>query len=90
LGVRDNGDRFRPVPIIQKAIIGVALETMRPFNVEQFEIVVHAGAAKTYGTPFFQVAVDFNGLFQAWGTDLKSAPRTTQIHNPSGFGAILR
>ena len=35
------------------------------FNVEmmkQFEVVVHAGAAETDRAPFFQVAVDFNGL----------------------------
>ena len=29
---------------------------------KQFEVVVHAGAAETYGTPFFQIAVDFDGL----------------------------
>ena len=31
-------------------------------EMEQFEIVVHAGAAKTNSTPLLQVSVDFNGL----------------------------
>ena len=35
------------------------------FDVEMmkhFQVVVHAGAAETHGTPFFQVPVDFDGL----------------------------